>query len=111
MNSPFADLIVSYNTEDSFNMNESLTTSAEWITMPVSSPFNVTAGTSYNFRVWSSSLCGGEILLGTNSNYSNGSITSSYDCGGGTGALGGNDLMFRILITPANGNAYWLNLN
>jgi hypothetical protein len=109
MNSPFADLIVSYDTGDSFNMNESLTTSAEWITMPVSSPFNVTAGTSYNFRVWSSSLCGGEILLGTNSNYSNGSITSSYSCGGG--ALNGDDLMFRVLITPSSSSAYWLNLN
>ena len=109
-NYPWAYLAIDYNSGyDSIDL-QSLTTSAEWITINMTNPFTVTAGNSYNFYVWSSSICGGDVLLGTNSNYSNGSITNSYDCING-GLLNGDDLMFRILITPSSSTAYWLNLN
>ena len=110
-NYPWTYLVVDYNSGgvDGIDL-QSLTTSAEWITINVSNPFTVTAGNSYNFNVWSGSICGGDVLLGTNSNYSNGSITNSNDCIGG-GLLNGDDLMFRILITPSSSSAYWLNLN
>ena len=89
----------------------SLTTSGEWITINLPTPITVVAGNSYNFRVWSGPLCVGELILGTNSNYSNGSIiNSNFGCIG-TGSLNGDDLMFRVLITPSSTSAYWLNLN
>ena len=88
----------------------SLTTSGEWITINLPTPITVVAGNSYNFSVWSAPLCEGELILGTNSNYSNGSIINSFPCGG-TGSLNGDDLMFRVLITPSSTSAYWLNLN
>ncbi len=88
-----------------------LTTSGEWITINLPSPITVVAGNSYNFTLWSGPLCFGELILGTNSNYSNGSIINSFPCGGSSSALNGDDLMFRVLITPSSTTAYWLNLN
>jgi hypothetical protein len=89
----------------------SLTTSGEWISINLDTPISVVAGASYNFSVWSYTLCIGEVILGTNSNYSNGSIINSYDGCDNPGALNGDDLMFRVLITPSSTSAYWLNLN
>jgi hypothetical protein len=52
----------------------------------------------------------GDVVLGTNSNYSNGSAIAIM--GSSSGSMNGDDLMFKILVTPTNGtNAYWLNLN
>jgi len=89
----------------------SLTTSGEWISINLPTPISVVAGASYNFSVWSFTLCLGKVILGTNSNYSNGSIINSYPGCDNPGALNGDDLMFRVLITPSSTSAYWLNLN
>jgi hypothetical protein len=89
----------------------SLTTSGEWISINLPTPISVVAGASYNFSVWSYTLCIGEVILGTNSNYSNGSIINSNNGCENPGALNGDDLMFRVLITPSSTSAYWLNLN
>ena len=104
-------LIVDYPGGNEFVELPSLTTSGEWITINLPTPISVVAGNSYNFNLWSAPLCEGELILGTNSNYSNGSIINSYPCGGSASALNGDDLMFRVLITPSSTTAYWLNLN
>ena len=114
-NDPFGGmnphLNVNYPGGSEFVDLPSLTTSGEWITINLRAPISVVAGTSYNFNLWSGPLCGGGLILGTNSNYSNGSIINSYPCGGSASALNGDDLMFRVLITPSSTTAYWLNLN
>ena len=104
-------LFVDYPGGTQFVDLPSLTTSGEWITINLPTPITVVAGNSYNFIVWSGPLCVGELILGTNSNYSNGSIINSFPGCGGTGSLNGDDLMFRVLITPSSTSAYWLNLN
>jgi hypothetical protein len=46
-------------------------------------------------------------MFGTNSNYPNGAL-NALCCG----PANGDDVMFKILITPTNGSsAYWVNLN
>ena len=76
--------------------------SAEWINLFVSN-IPVSAGQTYNFRVYNMMRS----MYGTNSNYFNGSLIA-----GCCGPANGDDLMFKILITPTNGTtAYWLNLN
>ena len=76
--------------------------SAEWINLSVSN-INVTAGQTYKFSINNMMRA----MYGTNSNYFNGSLIA-----GCCGPANGDDLMFKILITPTNGNtAYWLNLN
>jgi hypothetical protein len=104
-------LFVDYPGGTEFVDLPSLTTSGEWITINLPSPISVVAGTSYNFNLWSYPLCVGDLIVGTNSNYSNGSIISSNDGCNGNGVLTGDDLMFRVLITPSSTFAYWLNLN
>jgi len=77
--------------------------SAEWINLSVSN-IPVSAGQTYNFSV---NNMMSRAMNGTNSNYFNGSLM-----GGCCGPTNGDDLMFKILITPTNGTtAYWLNLN
>ena len=53
------------------------------------------------------SMMGRELMFGTNSNYPNGALTAIC-----CGPANGDDVMFKILITPTNGSsAYWVNLN
>ena len=105
------DLSVFYPGGDTYVDLPSLTTSGEWISITLPTPISVVAGNSYNFSVDSYSLCLGKLILGTNSNYSNGSIINSFSGCENPGALNGADLMFRVLITPSSTSAYWLNLN
>ena len=77
--------------------------SAEWINLSVSN-IAVLAGQTYKFSVDNMMS---RAMYGTNSNYFNGSLIA-----GCCGEANGDDLMFKILITPTNGTtAYWLNLN
>ena len=85
-----------------------LTTSPQWETIDINPPVAVVAGQSMYFVINGPDLAVGALVLGSNSAYSNGSCAS---INGNAGQINGDDLMFRILITPANGNAYWLNLN
>jgi hypothetical protein len=76
--------------------------SPEWITITLNN-ISVNAGETYRFRVmnYMYSKCG------TNSNYFNGSL-NAICCG----PANGDDLMFKIMITPTNGtSAYWISLN
>jgi len=104
-------LMVDYLSGSDFLDLPSLTTTGEWVTINLSASLTVVAGTTYNFNVWSAPLCTGDLLLGSNNNYSAGSIINSNSGCGTVGALNGDDLMFRVLVTPTSTSAYWLNLN
>lgn len=76
--------------------------SPEWMNIPVSN-IPVTAGQTFTFLVrnWL------RANFGSNSNYFNGGAIA-----GCCGPINGDDVMFKILITPTNGStAYWLNMN
>ena len=76
--------------------------SPEWMNIPVSN-INVTAGQTFKFRVRNFMRAN----FGSNSNYFNGGAIA-----GCCGPINGDDVMFKILITPTNGTtAYWLNMN
>jgi len=101
------------NTNLNLNLNgtnftsnfNNLTTSPQWFPIDLNTPVSVVAGQAMYFTINSIFLMLGDFSLGSNSAYSNGAVISS------SGAVNGDDLMFRILITPANGSAYWLNIN
>ena len=88
-----------------------LSSSGQWYTAELSSPISVTSGALMKFFISGGpELYFGDVVLGTNSNYSNGSAIAIM--GSSSGSMNGDDLMFKILVTPTNGtNAYWLNLN
>jgi hypothetical protein len=106
----FEDATNNYLGGSNFNLNN-LSSSGQWYTAELMSPIPVTAGTLMRFALYGDfDLYYGDVVLGTNSNYSNGSIINSYGAPGSN--TNGDDLMFKILVTPTNGtNAYWLNLN
>ena len=79
------------------------TSVAQWVNVEVNNAV-VTSGQAFKFRVMS---MGRELMFGTNSNYPNGALTAIC-----CGPANGDDVMFKILITPTNGSsAYWVNLN
>jgi hypothetical protein len=79
--------------------------SPEWINIPINN-IAVTAGQTFKFFVY----CNYSPKFGTNSNYFNGGAMPL--CCGPSPTMNGDDVMFKILITPTNGtSAYWLNLN
>jgi hypothetical protein len=111
---PFAYLSVNFQDANFMNLGwaglyiNNLSSSGQWYTAELSSPIAVVSGASMRFSIMGPELYFGDCVLGTNSNYSNGSVVSSN----GPGQMNGDDLMFKILVTPTNGtNAYWLNLN
>jgi hypothetical protein len=88
-----------------------LSSSGQWYTIPLIGLVPVTSGGLMRFMIYGMELYSGNCVLGTNSNYSNGSVVSSYGSSSSS-SMNGDDLMFKILVTPTNGtNAYWLNLN
>jgi hypothetical protein len=112
---PFAFLSINFSNANNTNvgwanlMINNLSSSGQWYTAELISPISVVSGASMRFSIMGFELYIGDCVLGTNSNYSNGSVVSSY---GPSGQMNGDDLMFKILVTPTNGtNAYWLNLN
>jgi hypothetical protein len=79
------------------------TTAAQWVNVAVNNAV-VTSGQAFKFRIMSMAP---ELMFGTNSNYPNGALMP-FCCG----PANGDDVMFKILITPTNGSsAYWVNLN
>jgi hypothetical protein len=79
--------------------------SPEWINIPINN-IAVTAGQAFKFFVYYNY----SPKFGTNSNYFNGGAMPL--CCGPSPTMNGDDVMFKILITPTNGtSAYWLNLN
>ena len=116
-NQPYADFFIDFIDLTNnfiggayFNINN-LSSSGQWYTAELMSPISVTSGALMRFSISPSfSLYIGDVVLGTNSNYSNGSAVAGL--GGPGSTMNGDDLMFKILVTPTNGtNAYWLNLN
>ncbi len=106
---PYADVFVDFRDGSGIGLgfahnmiNLANLGSAEWINLPVSN-VAVTAGQTFKFRVMNMMHAN----FGTNSNYFNGSVNAMC-----CGLANGDDVMFKILITPTNGTtAYWLNLN
>jgi hypothetical protein len=72
-----------------------------WINLQTNQIF-VNSGQPYKFQVNSPML----LKYGSNSNYASGSVNALNG-----GLANGDDLMFRIYITPINGAPYWVNLN
>jgi hypothetical protein len=114
---PFANMYVDFQDAtnnfiggSNFYINN-LSSSGQWYTAELMSPISVTSGNLMRFFIYGGfSLYIGDVVLGTNSNYSNGSAVAGF--GGPGSTMNGDDLMFKILVTPTNGtNAYWLNLN
>ena len=109
--SPYLDFYVDFeNSTGSYiggggYFNPSNNTSvAQWVNVEVNNAV-VTSGQAFKFRVMS--MMGRELMFGTNSNYPNGALTAIC-----CGPANGDDVMFKILITPTNGSsAYWVNLN
>jgi hypothetical protein len=93
-------------TNSSGILNFVVTQSPQWIGVTLNNPIEVQSGISYDFTVYAYNydfyMNGG---FGTNSTYSNG---FAYGFGG---QLNGNDIMFKLLITPASGSAYWVIMN
>jgi hypothetical protein len=80
------------------------TTVAQWVNVMVNNAV-VTSGQAFKFRIYCPFA---DIMFGTNNNYPNGALMP-FCCGG---PANGDDVMFKILITPTNGSsAYWVNLN
>ena len=107
---PFADVYVDFSNVSGTGLGSGFNSlnfanpgSPEWMNIPISN-IAVTAGQTYRFHVFSMMM---NSMFGTNSNYFNGAAMP-----GCCGPMNGDDVMFKILITPTNGtSAYWLNLN
>jgi hypothetical protein len=79
------------------------TGSPQWIVLNIA-PTAVTAGEVLSFNVDGERL--DHFNFGTNSSYSNGSIIGSC-----CGQTNGDDLMFKISISPSSSDPYWINMN
>jgi hypothetical protein len=109
--SPYLDFNVDFQNSGGSNIGgggyfnpSNNTTVAQWVNVAVNNAV-VSSGQAFKFRIMTMIP---ELMFGTNSNYPNGALTELC-CGG---LANGNDVMFKILITPTNGSsAYWVNLN
>ena len=89
-------IVMDFGMTGDFQMLDNLPPFPTWITFNFP-PQTVLAGNSYNFNIWSSTLCGGDITVGTNNNYADGSIANYYSCSS-PGPITDNDLNFRLNI-------------
>ncbi len=107
-----------------FGGTSSLSSVPKWVTVQLGTPLSVVSGTSYAFRVNASSLCsmggmGSQHVLAVNNSYSNGSAYFDNTMGAnncGSQILNGDDLLFKVHITPNSGanntpGLGWINLH
>jgi hypothetical protein len=102
-----------------------LSSTPQWVTITLGAPFSVIGGGSYGFRVNASSLCSfmgmgsaGHVLA-VNNSYPNGSAYFDNTPGAsscGSNILNGDDLLFRVHVTPNAGSNNapslgWINLH
>ena len=106
-------------------MSSQLTSSPQWVTLTLSTPLSVVGGGSYGFRVNASSLCSGGMMgfqghvLAVNNSYPNGSAyfdNTPFASSCGSKILNGDDLLFKVRITPnagavASNTLNWINLH
>ncbi len=106
-------------------MSSQLTSAPQWVTVTLSTPLSVVGGGSYGFRVNASSLCSGGMMgmsghvLAVNNSYPNGSAYFDNTPGAsscGSKIINGDDLLFKVRITPNSGSINapslnWINLH
>jgi hypothetical protein len=106
-------------------MSSQLTSAPQWVTVTLSTPLSVVGGGSYGFRVNASSLCSGGMMgmsghvLAVNNSYPNGSAYFDNTPGAsscGSNIINGDDLLFKVHITPNAGSINapslnWINLH
>jgi hypothetical protein len=106
-------------------MSSQLTSAPQWVTVTLSTPLSVVGGGSYGFRVNASSLCSGGMMgmsghvLAVNNSYPNGSAYFDNTLGAascGSNIINGDDLLFKVRITPNSGSINapslnWINLH
>ena len=106
-------------------MSSQLTSAPQWVTVTLSTPLSVVGGGSYGFRVNASSLCSGGMMgmsghvLAVNNSYPNGSAYFDNTPGAsscGSNIINGDDLLFKVHITPNSGSINapslnWINLH
>ena len=106
-------------------MSSQLTSAPQWVTVTLSTPLSVVGGGSYGFRVNAGSLCSGGMMgmsghvLAVNNSYPNGSAYFDNTPGAsscGSKIINGDDLLFKVRITPNSGSINapslnWINLH
>ena len=87
------------------SINTIVSTSPQWLSVSLSTPLTVQSGQSCSLNISAMGIFFIEGAFGTNSSCSTGSA------GGCCGPLNGDDIMFKLLITPTSGSAYWVIMN